>query len=87
MRNPAREEQGRRRFGQVGRINVRIGKEVAGVVERHHDHNHAAKEIDRVEARRALDHGRDLEREADLPGRGAPHGGQGHRLARPDVGE
>ncbi len=50
MRNPARQEQ--RRIGDVARIKSAGSKEIACVIERHHDHDQTAQEIDRIEASR-----------------------------------
>jgi hypothetical protein len=52
MRDPARHEQ--RGIGHVARIEAAHRKEVAGVVERHDDHDEAAQKIDRGQARPRL---------------------------------
>ena len=46
MRHPACQEQ--RRVGHIARIEAAIRKKIAGVVERHHDHNQAAQGIDGI---------------------------------------
>ena len=51
VRDPAREKQPRRRVGQVRGILPGHAEEVPRVIERHHDHDHAADEVDRFQAR------------------------------------
>ena len=50
MRDPAREEQRGGRLGHVRWILPGHSEEVAGVIERHEDHDQAADHVDRVEA-------------------------------------
>ena len=56
MRHPTRQKK--RGIGHVAWIETAIGKEIAGVVERHHDHDQAAQDIDRIEARARARNGR-----------------------------
>ena len=53
MRNPAGEEQGVIRLSQILGLEAKIGEEVAGMVERHDDHNQATHDVERNDAARA----------------------------------
>ena len=48
--DPAREEERRAGARHVGRAHTRDAEEVAGVIERHHDHDGAADDVNRFEA-------------------------------------
>jgi hypothetical protein len=50
MGDPAREEQRGARARDVGGTDPRHAEEIARVIERHHDHDRAADEVDRFEA-------------------------------------
>ena len=49
MADPPGEEQGEARPVQVGRLDVGIGEELAGVVQDHQDHDHAPQQIHRLQ--------------------------------------
>ena len=48
MRDPARQEQAG--VGDVAWVEPARSKEVACVIERHHDHDEAAQQVDRIDA-------------------------------------
>jgi hypothetical protein len=51
MRDPSREEQRDSRVGDIGRIESGRSEKFTYVVKRHHDHDDAAQNIDRLNAR------------------------------------
>ena len=57
MGDPASEEEKRIGAGEISGREVRCGdvKEVAGVIERHDDHDGAAQGVDGLEARTGFD--------------------------------
>jgi len=51
VRHPARQEQ--RRIGNIARVGSARGEEIAGMVERHQQHDEPAQQIDAVETHAA----------------------------------